>query len=91
MALHTLQCPNALRRCLQAVSRHDVVLLIDRAIYLADASSKLWKTPLPCPVFALQEDMATSGITSCAEQVRLVDYHQWVDLTIDHQPHIAWY
>jgi len=46
---------------------------------------------LPCPVFALAEDLEVTGITSLPSWVAPMDYAAWVALTERHQQQVAWY
>lgn len=40
--------------------------------------------------YALQEDMLARGIKQQHDDVRVVDYAQWVALTLDYQQQICW-
>lgn len=89
MALHTLQDPALLERCLAALTPDDTLLLIDSAVYLAASDQTLARAP--CPVYVLQSDIATAGIDAESLSVTLASEDDWVTLSEKHRQHVAWY
>ena len=87
MALHILQNLERLPECQATAAPGDAILLIDRAVYLLSSSAL---DTLPCPLFALQEDLELAGITRVGANCEVVDYAGWVKLTEVHCQHVAW-
>jgi tRNA 2-thiouridine synthesizing protein B len=83
-ALHIVNRFSALTSCLEVAASDDSVLLIQDAVYA------LTQAP-PRVLLAIAEDVRARGLESrLQEDVRLVDYAEFVDLTVTHQPLISW-
>ena len=83
-ALHIVNRHSALASCLEVAASDDSVLLIQDAVYA------LTQAP-PRVLLAIAEDVRARGLESrLQEDVRLVDYAEFVDLTVTHQPLISW-
>lgn len=86
MALHVLHNPERFATCQAILDRHDALLLMDEAAQML-ASSSLLKA-LPCPVFLLQSDSATSE--PVAAGITLITIDEWVSLTLAHRHALDW-
>ena len=82
MILHTINKPTALEQCANLISNEDAVVLMEDGVLLNI-------TGLPGHVYLLQSDAAARGIT--AEESKLIDYHRFVELTIEADAVCNWF
>lgn len=86
MALHTLHTQHRFEDCLQTLEANDVLILLDQAIYLSPEKLAL----PPCPVFALEEELAMAGVLPLPV-VTAMSYEAWVRLSESHPQQLVWY
>lgn len=84
-------------QCRQFYSQGDAILLIEDAVYhaLPDTFNKLCKAmafTTPPPIYALKDDLDARGIFSSADKdIKVVSYHEFVELTMQHNKTSSWY
>ena len=79
--LHIISDPAALDDCLTVAGPDDTLILLGRAVTRAGEG-------LSRVVFALEEELSDAGQTS--ELLALIDYMDFVDLVVTHQPIVTW-
>lgn len=79
------QRPELLQQLLAALAPADVVLLLGQGLYMA-------ARPLPWvqPSYGLHSDAAALALPVPAP-VLLLDYPQWVTLSVQHERSLAWH
>lgn len=78
---------------LRSVNANDAVLFVQNGV-----SSLIEGNPLftllnatEASVYVLRNDLEARGMLNLiAEDVTVVDYHQYVDLTVEHTPQLLW-
>jgi len=96
MILHTVKSSPfssfALKDCLKLLNNDDKLLLISDAVTavsaLVDCQPELLKLHDERRLFILKEDLQARGLT--AEYGRVIDYSDFVNLTIQCQSQLAW-
>lgn len=78
---------------LKMVMQNDVILLLQdgvtAAIFKSDSLERLKQTGVT--IYALHEDVEARGLKALVgDDIELVDYQGFVDLTIAHSPQIVW-
>lgn len=69
----------------------DVILLIEDAVYCANANHQHHSYLAGKQVFCLSEDAVARGISSLiADSVQMTDYRGFVSLTAQHTPSMTW-
>ncbi|AQQ67766.1 sulfur relay protein DsrH [Microbulbifer agarilyticus] len=92
MTLHIVnQSPlggSALHDCLASFAEGDALLLIEDAVYAANAPTH-HKLPQE-KIYALAADAQARGVT-LAQSVTAIDEEAWVDLCVTHTPIVSWF
>ncbi len=87
---------SALHTCLRLIKRGSGVLLIEDAVYAAqkrpDTDAALAETMVENSVYALAPDIAARGIPAgrILDEITLVDYAGFVDLTTEYDNTASW-
>lgn len=87
---------NALESCLRYARAGSAILFIEDGVYAlvrgAEHAKKVEKAGFNCPIFALKPDLDARGISQdrLIDGVKLVDYHGFVDLAVDHDRVQSW-
>lgn len=86
MTLHLLQSPHSLTRALPSIAPNDCLLFMDRGL---EALDTLTTTALPehCQTFALSDTALTK---QPAAAIAIIDYRQFVQLSIQHHHCLSW-
>lgn len=96
MILHTVKSSPfsslALKDCLKLLNKSDSLLLINDAVYavnaLVDCQPELLKLHEERRLFILKEDLQARGVV--AEYGCVIDYSDFVNLTIKCKSQLAW-
>lgn len=83
----------ALSNCLRIASPGDAVILIEGGVYAATLSlfETFQSSSGKIIFYAITADIQARGLeSSMSDQVTLIDYTQFVDLTIAHHPIQSW-
>jgi tRNA 2-thiouridine synthesizing protein B len=93
--LHILnKSPFSLSSCLDAfalLNKGDVLLLIEDGVYNALIGSAYLLKNSDISIFALQDDIIARGIQNkLLPEVKLIDYKDFVELTIQYYPINNW-
>ncbi|BDM64320.1 sulfurtransferase TusB [Shewanella sp. NFH-SH190041] len=93
MILHHIQTSagndNALQTCLRYAGKHDSVLLSGNGVNAI--LKRQWSMALsPFKVYLLRDDVIARGLTLQADGYALVDYAEFVALTLSHDKVISW-
>ncbi|SUB81126.1 tRNA 2-thiouridine synthesizing protein B [Pragia fontium] len=78
---------------LNTVTQSDVLLLLQDGVTAAIAGSASLNQLMACGavIYALREDVEARGLlTLMGNDVELIDYQGFVDLTVNHSPQMAW-
>ena len=91
MTLHVLQTPSRINDCLSALGTDDNLLLIDRAVLLAQGQRDPF-SHCGQQVFCLEADMVHLGLTPAdlVGNLQVVDFDGWVALTEVHSTQMVW-
>jgi sulfur relay protein TusB/DsrH len=93
MALHLLATFNSdsLRSCLASVGESDILLLLGDGVYLLQSVEILALCQAATSnLYVLSEDLQ-ARIPEVKAVPRQINYAQWVDLTLTHNPVVSWY
>ena len=81
----------ALHRCLTLVDAGDSVLLIEDGVYAAHAASpNVLKPADGIAWYALDSDLMARGITQLQPDVRVADYHDFLELVCLCKNYVSW-
>ncbi|WJG11175.1 sulfurtransferase complex subunit TusB [Aliiglaciecola sp. LCG003] len=80
-----------LQQSISRVNASDGVLLLENAVYVLQSSS-LMETILctGAKVYVIEDDMLARGISSHHSKISLINYAQFVQLTLEYQQVISW-
>ena len=81
---------HSLKECLAFSNEHDIILLMGDATYALchqELSAQLSQTT----VVALHDDCLARGLTVDESPCRLIDYDEFVRLTLKYSPTVSWY
>ena len=85
MILHTINKPDGLLGCMELIEDTDLVLLIEDGVYLANDR-------IPGAVHALRTDVLARGFKILErQQIKLIDYKEFVELTCRADKICAWF
>lgn len=80
---------NSLESCLRVAQSNDVILLIEDAV-LAVGWAELAK-PNKFTIYALKSDIEARGLSDkVIAKIKLIDYAEFVELTVQHHPIQTW-
>ncbi|GLY63226.1 protein TusB [Pectobacterium carotovorum subsp. carotovorum] len=94
--LHTLSCSPYhadLDTLLRGLDKGDALVLLQDGIIAALAGGNIIHRLLDSavPLYALRPDVIARGITEqISNNVTLIDYNQFVQLTVEHPQQLAW-
>ena len=87
--LHIINQSKNIQRCLQSMQKNDVILLIQDGVIAALKNSELMASNILC--YALEEDVIARGLQDqMSPQIKLINYAQFVELTLQHHPILSW-
>jgi sulfur relay protein TusB/DsrH len=91
--LHTVHAVTALSACLDRAGRDADLLLLEEAVYAALADHELAAQLGRRRAFVLAADLALRGLASrrLAPGLRPIGMAEFVALTIEHNPCVAWF
>ena len=86
---------NSLESCLKIIDRHDVILFIENAVVATLINTSF--TPLlnqvleTNKIYVLEPDLAARGLLDkVIPAIQLINYAEFVELTIKHYPIQSW-
>lgn len=89
--LHIVKCALALQELNHAYQEDDKVLLIEDAVYMANAHHPMFTILKPMNVQVLEADAQARGILHrLSPSVAVVDYAKFVQLTAQHASSLTW-
>lgn len=89
--LHMIKSCRALSEAVQYVSGDDALLLIEDAVYAANAQHQDFSLLMPFTAFVLNADAQARAISNrISPSVTVVDYSGFVDLTAAHTHTMTW-
>jgi tRNA 2-thiouridine synthesizing protein B len=95
--LHTVnQSPfshQALNNCIHVYTEGDAILLLENGVYACLLSQPLIEALSNKKVFALSDDIEARGLDSCqiSNQIEIISFKKFVELTIEHDMVQSWY
>jgi len=92
MILHTISAvpgDSCIQQCLQVLAQGDALLLLGDGVY---AGMQGTLTDVPCPIYALAEDLSLTGIKARLDNsIQTISMGEFVALTVKAQSQVAWY
>ncbi|ANN25311.1 TPA: sulfurtransferase complex subunit TusB [Vibrio vulnificus] len=89
--LHLIKSSHALEEALLLCTASDAIVLLEEAVYAATSVHPLQSLLPKQGVYVLHGDVLARGLESrLSTNVAIVDYHQLVDLTVEHSPCLTW-
>ena len=88
---------NALYACLRLVKHNSGILLIEDAVYAAQklpqVDEALANAMVDSAVYALTPDIRARGIATenLLDEITLINYNDFVDLTIEYDNTVSWF
>lgn len=85
----------ALTSCLRIVQADDVILLIEDAVIAAlnntAFTTEITSTLETKKIYALKDDLIARGVLDkVISKIKIIDYAEFVDLTVQHYPIQSW-
>lgn len=89
--LHLIKSSHVLEEALLLCMASDAIVLLEEAVYAATSVHPLRSLLPKQGVYVLHGDVLARGLESrLSTNITMVDYHQLVDLTVEHSPSLTW-